>query len=210
MNASALNYFQAYHLSYQGVNKANGLDYVFIFENTPEHFYPTPGIAGPAPQAFQYTQEYNTLYYWASLRSILITTSSIPISSEIIPANLNGQQQTVVQAAPPGVTPLALLTPANSGGQQYTAFPIITDYIVHTNLAGEGRSIAVYLPTSQYRLLDMSGESPISGVDVKIYWSDVQGNLYPLSVPPNQQVSLKIGFFKKSLYKGSSNLLLKS
>jgi hypothetical protein len=206
MNTAALQFFEGFHLSFYGYNQPNGEDYVFIFNTLPSSYYPTPGIAGPSPQAYQLTQDYNTLYYWNSLRKIILTSTSIPINSEIIPANLNGEQQIQIQPAAPGKPPIPLLTPANSGGQQYTAFPIITDYIISSSNAGDSRSIALYIPQSQYRLLDMSGDSPISAVDIKAFWSDIKGDLYPIYIPQNQQMSVKIGFFRKELYKNTINM----
>jgi len=109
----------------------------------------------------------------------LILSNNLPILSEVVPSTNN----TGVSAA----------------------LPVITDFVPQLSMAGDTRSIAIYNPTAQYRLVDLSGQSPLSNIDIKIQWQDVLGNLYPILVSSGQQISLKIGFFKKSLYKKSDN-----
>ena len=173
-NNSTLNYIDGFHLSFYGNNQQYGEDNVFIFENIPQYYYPTPGIPS-TPQYYVYTQDYTTLYNWNSLRKLLISTNTIPISNEIIPPNRNGDA--------------------------FASYPIITDFIVPSSNAGDTRSVAIYNPTAQYRLVDMSGDNPLSTIDLRILWSDINGNLYPLFIPQNQQASIKLAFFRKSLYK---------
>jgi hypothetical protein len=129
----------------------------------------------------QFSQEYSTLNLWTSLRKILITTNSIPIISEYTPSNNSGISSTL---------------------------PIITDFVPQIETPGQNRSIAYYVPTSQYRLADMTSSEQLNTIDLKIYWQDTQGNIYPLIISKYQQASVKLGFFKKSLYN-STGLLLK-
>jgi hypothetical protein len=178
MNAASLQFLEGFHLSFQGYNRPNGEDFVFIPEDNPNFYYPNPGIPS-TPQYYKYTQDYNTLYYWTSLRKLIFSSQNIPITNEVVPAN-------------------------NDTGT-YSSFPIITDFVIGTEQAGQSRSLAVYNPQGQYRLISLSGNSPISAIDIKIFWQDQQGNLYPLFIPQNQQASIKIGFFKKSLYNSTSN-----
>jgi hypothetical protein len=130
----------------------------------------------------QFTQEYPVLQLWSSLRKIIVTTNSIPILNEFAPTN-------------------------NSGSSILT--PILTDFLPFLDFAGQDRTTAFYSPTSQYRLVDLKSSESLKTIDLKIYWQDINQNIYPLFVNKYQQISLKIGFFKKSLYKSSTPLLKK-
>lgn len=123
-----------------------------------------------------FEQEYNVLDYWTSIEKILITTNSIPIVSEFTPSNSSGISSTL---------------------------PIITDFVPSIEQAGQGRSTAYYYPTSQYRLADMTSSTQLNTIDLKVYWQDRFSHIYPLSLSIFQSASIKIGFFKKSLYNGS-------
>lgn len=178
INNACLQYLESFPFFFYGYNQPSGRDFDFVFENTANFYYPTPGIVNNTPppisKYFTYGQEYNTLYYWTSVRSLVFTSQTLPILNEIVPGT------------------------NNSG--DYTSFPILTDFIISSDTAGQSRSIAVYNPTAQYRLISLSGNYPINSVDIKIYWKDQLGNLYPLYLQQNTQASIKIGFFKKTMY----------
>ena len=130
-------------------------------------------------------QEYSILgSNWTSLRKIIIATNTIPNTNEYVPTKGNS-----------GVT---------------NSFPILTDFTPNfSQVGGETRSIAFYYPTSQYRLVDMISDQPLSKINIKIYWEDTAGNLYPLYISPSQQINLKLAFLRKSLYKPMGLLLEK-
>jgi hypothetical protein len=183
MNNETLKYLDSFQIKYIGPNQPYGFDCSFIFPDEPSYYYPYPGVPNPSPPPnstyYNYFQDYNVLYYWSSLKGLIFTSQTLPIANEVVPSN--------------------------TGSGVYTSLPIITDYVLDVNSAGQSRSIAVYNPTSQYRLISLSGNAPINSIDIKIFWRDQIGNLYPLYLSQNQQVSIKIGFFKKSLYNNTIN-----
>lgn len=124
-------------------------------------------------------QEYSTLATWSSLRKIILVSNSIPINSEYTPTNNSGISSTL---------------------------PIISDFVPNIEFPGQSRSIAYYNPTSQYRLVDLKSSEALYNIDVKIYWQDLNQNVYPLLILKGQQASIKLAFLKKDLYK-STNLL---
>jgi hypothetical protein len=130
----------------------------------------------------QFSQEYSTLSLWSSLKKILLISNSIPINSEYTPTNTSGISSTL---------------------------PVISDFTPQIEMAGQNRSIAYYNPTTQYRLVDLKSSERLNTIDIKIYWQDLNQNVYPLLILNNQQASIKLGFFKKSLYKCSIPLLKK-
>jgi hypothetical protein len=172
MNNSTLNYLDGFPSLFYGFNQPYGKDYVFQFFQNAENAYPTP--FSPGTLQYKFVQEYNTLFFWSTLRKLFFTSTTLPVVNEI--------------------------TQSNTGEGVYTSFPILTDFALDSDSVGSSRSVAIYNPQGQYRLVSLSGNTPISSVDVRIFWSDSNGNIYPLTLPQDQSASIKIGFFKKSLY----------
>lgn len=179
MNSALEIYLSAFPVHFVGFN-ANGKNYVFDLVRFGIDNN-IPPFSGAATQRL-FSQEYSVLQIWSSLRKILITTNSIPIVSEYTPTNNSGISST---------------------------FPIISDFTPQLELPGQARSIAYYVPTSQYRLVDLKSSEQLNTIDLKIYWQDRAENIYPLLISRFQQASIKLGFFKKSLYKGDPSLLKK-
>ena len=175
-----------------------GNDYFFILERSISYqFYP-PGVTVPATTAppnlpaislyYKYTQEYSIIEYWTSLRKIIIISNTIPVKNEYVPATNNVNNAGISDQS--GVN---------------VSYPILTDFVPNiSSTAGDSRSIAYYVPQSQYRLVDLISTNPLQKIDIRIFWQDREGNLYPLLLSLFQQASLKIGFFKKNLYNGTS------
>jgi hypothetical protein len=177
-----------------------GNDYYFIQESSVTTQYYPPGVAIPAPTTppilpatslyYKFTQEFSIVEYWSSLRKILIVTNSIPVKNEYVPASGNN-----------GIS--------DSSGVN-VSYPILTDFVPNiSSTAGDSRSIAYYVPSSQYRLVDMISTNPLQKIDIRLFWEDRDGNLYPLLISLYQQASMKIAFLRKSLYNNGSNLLTK-
>jgi hypothetical protein len=195
INNASMHYLGSFDYYFNGFNQASGYDYIFILNNTNpiNPSPPTPPQVLPSPNQiytplttmtltyYQYTESYSTIQYWFSLRKLLILTNSIPIPIEYVPATND--------------------TGLNVG------MPIFTDFVPNLQQAGDSRSIAYYQPSAQYRLVNLIGDLPLQKVDLSVYWEDVLGNIYPVYIPQNNQGSVKIGFFKKSLYKGSTLLI---
>lgn len=143
--------------------------------------------ANPTPEQniklWYFSQEYTTLNYWNSLRKIVIATN-LPIKNEYIPSFTPGGGQNDINAN----------------------FPILTDFVPALEKGGDTRSIVYYVPTSQYRLVDMTDNNPIYDISLRLFWEDKFGNLYPIRITVYQQASVKLIFVKKSLYNG--NMLL--
>jgi hypothetical protein len=129
-----------------------------------------------------FSQEYSTVATWNALKKILVTTSTIPIISEYTPTNNSGISSTL---------------------------PVLTDFIPFIEFPGQSRSTAYFTPTTQYRLVDLVSSERLNTIDLNIYWQDIYQNIYPLTLTIFQQASIKLGFFKKSLYKSSTPLLKK-
>ena len=62
------------------------------------------------------------------------------------------------------------------------------------------RSTYQFLPTAQYRLIDLLSDEPIREIDIKVWWQDLDGNLTLVQLPWNSQINIKLAFVRKSLY----------
>jgi hypothetical protein len=187
INEYTSNYLDAFHFLYLGANQPNGKDYVFILSNTtgnPSSITPYK-VIDPVGW-LRFIQEYNVINYWESLRKVLITSNSLPIKSEYIQAQTGN----------------GLL-----GNDVNATLNIITDFVPSLETAGQSRTNIYYYPTSQYRLVDMISDTPVYKVDFNLFWEDLNGNLYPIYIPVGQSASIKVGFFRKNLYK-PMNLLM--
>lgn len=179
MNTELQVFLSAFEVNFVGI-QPNGRDFDFILVRFGLDTTIPPFTAGATQKLFP--QEYTTLSLWTSLNKIVLTSNSIPIISEYTPTNNSGISSTL---------------------------PIITDFTPQIELAGQSRSIAYFVPTTQYRLVDMTSSEQLNTIDLKIYWQDKRQNLYPLFLSQFQEANIKIGFFKKSLYRDGGHLLKK-
>lgn len=182
-NIPATNYMNNFLLLFNGVDQPNGNDLTYDFSGilpapyAPEVNYPPPEFTYPVPftpattNYYKFTQDYPSIPYWSSVRR-LILTSNIPINPESITSNTEN-----------------------------ATLNILSDFIIDTSLPGASRSIAYYNPNPQYRLIDLNSDTPLQKLNIRIFWQDDQGNIYPLGLTVLQQASLKLLFVRKSLYK---------
>lgn len=181
INLPLVNYFEGFRLIF---NVATNI-FTFVLRNTGNNGFNligqtipvTPGPGGPLFLIIQ--QEYTCMEYWLSLRKIVLISNTIPISYEFVPA----------------------YDPAGSQTGVSVSIPIITDFVPNLEQASESRSIAVYNPTSQYRLVDLLGDTPLYKIDLRIQWQDKLGNYFDVFIEPGQQASVKIAFLRRDLYQ---------
>lgn len=190
INTPLQSYLSSFNYIYYGSNKPNGMEYEFVLElrigTTPELPIPDQayGLYNTTPVVpplyWKFTEDYITVEQWSSLRKIIVSSSSIPIVNEYIPV-------------------------ANNSNSSVTAsFPILTDFTPQIQNSGDAKSIAYYVPPGQYRLIDMISDNPLRKVDIKIYWQDKNSNIFPLEIGTFEQAEVKLGFFRKSLYKNTN------
>jgi hypothetical protein len=59
----------------------------------------------------------------------------------------------------------------------------------------------VYNPTAEYRKFELSGENDLYNLDIKFWYRTITGNLEPIYLDSGTYLSLKLGFFRKDLYR---------
>jgi hypothetical protein len=181
-NQVASNYIDTIRALFRGYNQPNGKD--FVFNTTPlpgnSNAYALPGTVLTNPGTYYiFKGEYSMLPYWSPMEKIIITTTGIPIQTENVPSfNFNGSQNS-----------------------DTVSFPVLSDYTPFNENVRDLRGIAYYVPNAEYKLVDLNGNGPLNKLDLKVYWADKNGNLYPFEVSSRQAIDIKIGFFKKELYK---------
>lgn len=126
-----------------------------------------------AGEYIEVKQEYETISNWNILKSIVLTTSSIPVITENIRSN-NGSGVAIGR-------------------------PILTDF---EPLSAIPKGTLTYVPSGPYRMTNMVGNTPLRKTDLQVYWTDKFQRFYPLYVPPHLAVTVKLMMRKKS-YTGS-------
>lgn len=139
-----------------------------------------PIVAG----TYQYYQNYNSMNLWFDVQKIIIQSNALPIVAEFSPSFSNPQ-----------------IYGTNAINSSANLQPILTDYALAFNNISDFSSIVTYIPEPQYRLINMRGSTALSRIQLSFSWLSRNGTSYPLYVSPNKTVSVKLGFFKKSLYK---------
>lgn len=155
---------------------------IFPWYDTINKFYTIP--VGPgnkffypySNKFFKISQEMSTIDTWSPINSIVFTSSTLPIivnqSSAVATRNFE--------------------VPRSEVNSEFEL--IITDF--QTNQQGF-RPNVLYVPTSEYRRIDMTGNTPIQIIDIAVLWRARTGQLIPFYLPRGGSASLKILFEKK-------------
>jgi hypothetical protein len=181
MNASLFGYFESFPSRYYGGGQLAGKDVqLLVYDDGDNNL--VVGVAGtngvyksttnpnlPMGPYYMMEQDYSTLYLWNDFSSIVITSNTIPVNKEYLP-KINGQVN--VQ-------------------------PILTDFQPNVQSGPDAKSTLQYLPSGEYRVIDLVSDAPLNQFQFSVYWTDHTQTLYPLKLSPSDYVSIKILFRKK-------------
>ena len=134
-----------------------------------------PAVATVFTQMFQ---EFSTIDTWTPVASIVFTSNTIPIISNQLSAPLifnNGQTTTGI-------------------GNNANFAQIITDMATNEQVF---KPNVLYTPTAEYRRIDMTGNTPLTNIDINVYWRDKLGTLVPFTLASGATASIKFLFEKK-------------
>lgn len=154
---------------------ANGATFKVQMLKNANNYYQPPNLAAVNPPVYLInTQSQSSIVNWTPLRSVQLISSSLPIVQEFIPSPQNS----------------SIL-----GGVS-----IIKDFVPLLNNTEAPSSGIEFVNEGPYQLINLTGEAPITKMDLSCRWSDKYGNTYPILIPYNQTLSIKIAFIKKSTF----------
>lgn len=84
-------------------------------------------------------------------------------------------------------------------GDQLSFSNIIFSLSPLLETAKESKSKLVYATNGTYRLVDIVSNGTIRELDINVFYTDNNGNIYDICIPKNFSASMKILFMKKSL-----------
>lgn len=86
---------------------------------------------------------------------------------------------------------------------------VVTDFQPEITLGSDIRTQYLYIPQSQYRLIDLLSDRPIYNIDLTFYWEDANNTLHRIFIPWGEEINMTIGFFKKYLYRANQLSMIK-
>jgi hypothetical protein len=139
--------------------------------------------SGPPYNAFFMEQPYSTGATLCPIQSLVFTTTLVPVLPQLIgvPRSLSDNVGT-----------------GGASGQNDNISNEITDLVVNLVNGTEYFPNVLYLPTAEYRLIDLQTNAPLSGIQINVLWKDVYGIQHDFYLQNGCSCSLKVMFRKKN------------
>jgi hypothetical protein len=145
----------------------------FIF-NDPGNTFQIPSSTEESGFLHMFEQEFDSTGLMSSLKNIIIRSKTLPVRNE----SISSTKQTDLIS-----------------GQTIS---ILTDFEIDNSTLKNQKNSITYLPSAEYRRINLMGHTGIRHVALEILWGDEDGNIYPLLIPPNNPANIKILFEEKS------------
>lgn len=131
----------------------------------------------PAGNLVYLEQSAKAISNWQAVRTIYLTTSSMPVQRESVPGSVGYGQ---------------------NGSTSSNSIPMVTDFILPQDQNPmEAHSRIEYLPTAEYRMISLGGREPITQVTLQAFWTSYSGKAFPVQLPPNGVFAAKLMFRRK-------------
>ncbi len=162
---------------YNGLSNPNlSYQYLFIDNNNLNTF-----LQGNVSY-LQMISEYPVVGLWSPVKTIIFTTSQLPINYTQV-----GKLQSFSQAG-------SFQTTSNSNETSL----IITDYEVQNENGFQYKPSIIYFPTAEYRLVSLLGTQPVYNIQLACFWKDKFNNYFPLEIAHGSCANLKLLFRARS------------
>lgn len=188
VNETLYKYFTNFEMNFNIQVYTNEVPYnyaVFRITDTNTTLMPPVGARNGLPLSVQNIINLYKCTQLASGTGSLTSLRSIILTSNLLPFRAEG----ISTVGPNG---------ANNSYNTTGMFPILSDFLVPAEQkATEFRIVNEYLPTPQYRYINLYGRDPITTIDIKMYWTDFQQNIYPMYLASYESMNVKILFQKK-------------
>lgn len=180
MNCPLYNLFDTFPSYCKSLSTGLSAQNNFIFslnDNYGVQSFSDPNPTTGTPLLFyNYSQQSSSVVSWSPVNSLLFTTSLIPINSEF-----SGSPQYLGENL------------SNTSNSQQNLTAILTDFTIPMIDGTEySRTLLYYIPTSEYRLIDLLGNSPLNQLNIQVYWKDLIGQLHPATLKLGTNASMKI------------------
>jgi hypothetical protein len=172
-------------------NSPLGYDSKLIFQNISYLNTLTITVNPAVPTtytAIQITQEGQTTALLNPIESVIFTSSLLPVVPE--------------QVGVPKLFNIDVPSSFSAGNNSNIA-PIITDFEIPWSAFNTYKPSLSYTPTAEYRMIDLVGSSPVSGIDIQCFWKDRYGINHPFLLGSGCSANLKIMFRLKDYYSQS-------
>lgn len=180
-NSSLFAFFENFEAIRNGQSLALGKDIQLLVKNNGDNDYiqHPPGYGlGVAVDSYKMEQEYNSLFLWNSVRSLVFMSNNIPVADEA----LNVKNSSSITT-----------------GNVYRK--ILTDFEcnIQSGLSNNTlRSYIQYTPMGEYRMIDLQSNSPLYTFDIQIYFQTKDLSLYDLYISGGESISMKVMFRDKT------------
>jgi hypothetical protein len=179
-NTALANLFSSFPFKIVSTDQEQGNNYLLqpdVFDYTIISF---PQSEAPDDQydAIQVFQEYSTVPSWNPVCAICIMSNTLGIVQ-----NAEGQPALFLNN-----------TIINGSGNNSLSTNLITDFVADTYVPN-----IIYIPSAEFRRIEMVGSNPLSNLDISVFWRDRMGNQNPFLLASGGTCTLKVMFEKKTL-----------
>jgi hypothetical protein len=141
---------------------------------------------------YGFTTQQTPMVNWTPIKSIVFTSNTLPII-----------QSSETDAKPFGSNNL----PTETSSSNATG-SILTDFVISIGPNSLYSPSVLYVPSGEYRLIDMYSNQPLTKFDFQVWWKDRYNNLRPLYIPSGGSASIKVMFRKKNFNTSSKNIIV--
>jgi len=188
-NQALFTLFSSFPAEYLGsVGVTNGMNYkIQVYNYNGINTIQLP-VTAPATTCVYINQEWDTTGVWTPVSSIVFTSATFPI----VPTRLS----------PPQAFLNGVLYNLSASGNNSNVAQVITD-LASGDLCY--KPSLLYEPTAQFRLIDMVGNTPLTNINIQVFWKSKLGNFVPFRLATGNSCSMKLLFTKKSSVSNNAN-----
>lgn len=135
-----------------------------------------------------YYQQASSVVNWSPCQSIVFVSSTIPVEAQYAgaPVNLNN------------------IDPSTQSSifSQQSIVKVLTDFIIPFNNGVEATNQQIfYIPSGEYRLIDLLGNQNLQQLTIQVFWRDKYGTYHPMTLDAGASADILIMLRKKSFNK---------
>jgi len=135
--------------------------------------YPPSAPAIDQYDIIQVYQETSTVESWNPVASLAVMSNTLGVIQ-----NIEGQPTVFYDNVV-----------INGTGNNSVSSNLISDFVADTY-----RPSIIYIPSAEYRRIELTGNSPLSNLDLSLYWKDKLGNFHDFYLPSGGSATMKILF----------------